>query len=91
MSKLDDVRTAFEKAKLDQSRNAANPDGAESKRSARIGGAMMLCAGVLFSGAAYVLFVRTSRISPLLSGAGVGLTGLGLYALVLGKLPRGSR
>ena len=87
MSKFDDVRRAYQEAQDLHERNAREPDGREAKGTARIAGGLLFAIGVLLSGGAYLLFTRGGRISPLLTGAAIGLSGLGLYLLVMGKMP----
>ncbi|MEM7135962.1 MAG: hypothetical protein AAF500_05240 [Myxococcota bacterium] len=88
MSRLDELRSAYEDAKAQQAEISANPEGATAKKTARGAGAAMFVIGLIGAGIAYYLYAYQGIISGLVSAATLTFLGLGLYAMVTGKMPK---
>ena len=87
MSKMNEIRAAWAQAKIDQVEHQKNPDSADARRTARIAGVMLFAVGLLFCGAVYLYYIWESRVSSLLTGVALTGVGLGLYLMVMGRMP----
>ncbi|HUT47907.1 MAG TPA: hypothetical protein VM325_01090 [Alphaproteobacteria bacterium] len=67
----------------------ADPGSPTARRKARIGGLVMIGAGLVLGGAMAVGFWQAGRVFVWLAAVPLALLGVGFWPLVTGKLPAG--
>jgi len=85
------MRAAWREQQAKMAALQANPGTPAARRKARIGGQVMIGAGLVLGGAMAIGFWQAGRIFVWLAAVPLALLGVGFWALVTGKLPAGRK
>ena len=69
----------------------ADPGSPAARRKARIGGLVLIGAGLVLGGAMAIGFWQAGRIYVWLMAVPLALLGVGVWALITGKFPKAKR
>jgi hypothetical protein len=83
------LRQAWREQQAKMAALQAAPASPASRRRARLGGLAMIGFGLVLGGAMGIGFWQAGRIYAWLAAVPLALLGVGLWALVTGKLPAG--
>jgi hypothetical protein len=91
MVSREEFKKAYEQERANVGEYVRNPESPAAKKTARHAGVMMLIVGLVFSGANYYTYAYQGSIYKWLAVLAIGFVGLGLYAIVFGKMPKPRR
>ena len=81
------MREAWAEQQAKMAALQADPGSPTARRKARIGGLVMIAAGLVLGGAMAIGFWQAGRIFVWLTAVPLALVGVGAWALITGKLP----
>ncbi len=88
MSKLDEIKQAYEAQKAKQSSFQENPHTPGAKKNARMAGVIFLIFGLGFVGINYYTWTELDVAYNLLLAAAVGFLFLGIFMTITGRAPK---
>jgi hypothetical protein len=91
MVSREELEKTYEQEKAKVAEYVKNPESPAAKKTARMAGVLMLVVGLLFAGANYYMYAYQGSVYILLAALALGFVGLGLYAIVFGKMPKPKR
>lgn len=88
MSLADKLKKRLEEEQKKAAMYSKNPSSPEAKKSARTGGAILFVIGLAFAVANYWTWTNQGSVWILALACMIAFLGLGLYAMITGKMPK---